>query len=381
MARAGQLKILLSANYSASFISFRGQLVKDLVAAGHEVWVCLPDDCNGVRESLDRIGAKLVTIKMDRAGTNPWFDFLTIVRYLICFNRVSPDCLINYTVKPTIYGSFVGFLLRIPHVYSIISGLGYTFVGNNIHKQVLRKFVEALYRLALACNNKVFFLNDDDMELFVNRRIIASRRAIHLDGEGVCLSSFFYAAPKKGNICFLLIARMLRDKGVEEFVEAAKEVRELFPEVEFYLLGPLDENPSAISKEQLASWQEEGAIRYLGKTADVRPFIEQASVYVLPSYREGLPRTTIEAMAMGRPIVTTDVPGCRDTVVDGVNGFLVPARDSVALARAMMKFCADPELVVSMGQKSREIVCGKFDVRIINSKLLKHMQLTDEATF
>lgn len=375
------MKVLLSANYSASFISFRGQLVEDLLAAGHEVWVCLPDERHGVRERLEEIGAKLVTIKMDRAGTNPWFDFLTILRYLLCFRKVRPDYIINYTIKPTIYGSLVGFLLKTPNIYSVISGLGYTYVGNNPRKRVLRKFIEILYRLALACNNKVFFLNSDDMDLFIRRRILASCRAIHLDGEGVCLTSFFHAAPNKGDIRFLMVARVLRDKGVEEFVEAAKKVKMWYPEAEFCLLGPLDENPSAISKEQLMIWQEEGAIRYLGETSDVRPFIEQASVYVLPSYREGLPRTTIEAMAMGRPIVTTDVPGCRDTVVNGENGFLVPAKDAESLTRAMMKFCSNPELVTTMGQKSREIVCGKFDVRMINTKIMEHMHLADEATF
>ncbi|MGH6915423.1 MAG: glycosyltransferase family 4 protein, partial [Geminicoccales bacterium] len=234
----------------------------------------------------------------------------------------------------------------------------------------------ALYRASLACCRSVFFQNQDDLDEFRRLGIVSERQElIRVDGSGVDTDYYGFARPQPEPPTFLLIARLLRDKGIVEYAEAARRLRAQYPQARFQLLGPVDDNPSAVAAAELDRWRAEGAIDYLGAADDVRPYLRASSVYVLPSYREGMPRTVLEAMSTGRAIITTDTPGCRETVVPGANGYLVPVRDADALAVAMRRFITRPDLAIAMGAQSREIALQRFDVRRVNAVMLKAMEL------
>jgi glycosyltransferase involved in cell wall biosynthesis len=262
----------------------------------------------------------------------------------------------------------------------MVEGLGYAFSGKGFKRRVVSAIAMRLYRTALRGNERIFFLNTDDVRLFQEENIIAGQeQAVMLNGIGVDLDRFSVKDfPEK--ISFLMIARLLRDKGVFEYVDAARMIKRRYPNVTFRLAGGFDENPSAISKHQLTAWVEENVIEYLGELADVRPAIAASTVYVLPSYREGRPVTVMEAMAMGRPVITTDVPGCRETVRHGENGLLVPARDAQSLAKEMEYFIQHPENVKIMGCSSRTIAERDYDVNKTNKKVLEVLCLNRKTT-
>jgi len=261
---------------------------------------------------------------------------------------------------------------------ALIEGLGYAFVEggvpSSLKRRLLRTGLKHLYRLALARAHKVFFLNPDDLSLFTEEGLVIPSKAVLLGGIGVDLEEWSPAPPHLAPMTFTLIARLLREKGVREFVEAARRVKARHPEVRFLLIGPLDTNPGAIGEAEVRRWVEEGLLEWVPWTDDVRPYLRRTSVYVLPSYyREGVPRSTQEAMAMARPVITTDAPGCRETVVHGVNGFLVPPRNAEALAEAMEEFVREPGLIERMGQESRRLAEERFEMRKVNTKLIAHL--------
>ncbi|MGH6943225.1 MAG: glycosyltransferase family 4 protein, partial [Geminicoccaceae bacterium] len=291
--------------------------------------------------------------------------------------RLRPDLVLGYTPKGVIYGAGAARLAGIPRIYTMISGLGYPFIeGRELKRRLLKRTMLALYRRSLAYSRAVFFQNRDDLDEFRRLRLISDRQTVvRVEGSGVDTEHFAAAPVPEGPPAFLLIARLLRDKGIFEYVEAARRLRARHPDVAFRLLGPADDHPNAIGPEQLDSWRKEGVIEYLGETSDVRPYLSSSTAYVLPSYREGMPRTVLEAMSMGRAVITTDVPGCRETVVPGHNGFLVPLRDGAALADAMERFILQPDLTVAMGARSREIALERFDVRRVNAVMLRTMEL------
>jgi len=312
---------------------------------------------------------------MHRTGTNPLADLRTLLDCLRLMKAVSPDVVLCYTAKPVIYGLIAARWAGVPHRAAMIEGLGFAFTGTSPKHRLLAGVMSLLYRASLASCQTIFFLNPDDQAFFNSRALVPARaRQVRINGIGVDLAHFrplqLPAAP-----CFLLVARLLVDKGVVEYAEAARQVKARFPTARFLLVGWLDENPSCISSTALDEWVNSGVIDYLGRLADVRPAYEQCSVYVLPSYREGLPVTIMEALAMGRAIVATDVPGCRETVVEGVNGYLVPARDADSLAQAMMRFVDEPALAVQMGAQSRRLAEERFDVHEINRQIMAALEL------
>jgi glycosyltransferase involved in cell wall biosynthesis len=368
------MKFLLIAGFSDSILRFRGGLLLALQRSGFEVHVAAP---NLVPDSP--VGAELVVrgfwvhdIPLHRTGMNPWADFKSLLGLFSVLRKVSPNCVLSYTVKPVIYGSIAAFLARVPNRFALITGLGYAFQGDG-QRRMLRVLVEGLYRLALRCTEIVFFQNPDDEMLFRARRILAlGQRSVVVNGSGINVTEFSVASqPEQPS--FLLIARLLGDKGVREYASAAEILKRRYPDSRFHLVGWIDDNPDAIRREELERWVAQGTLKYLGRMNDVRSAIAEASVYVLPSYREGTPRTVLEAMAMGRAIVTTDAPGCRETVVNGDNGFLVPVKSVDALAAAMEKFLLDPELALIMGRRSRELACEKYDVNKVNAEMLAEM--------
>jgi glycosyltransferase involved in cell wall biosynthesis len=240
----------------------------------------------------------------------------------------------------------------------------------------LKQLVIWLYRLALTFTNKVFFQNPDDIRVFEELRIVKPDKVVQINGSGVNIEDFSPAPLPVGQVVFLLIARLLREKGINEYVEAAGIVKAKYPDARFMLVGwTFDDNPSAISPKQVESWRKEGLVEIYSETEDVRPFIAESSVYVLPSYREGTPRTVLEAMAMGRAIITTNAPGCRETVKEGINGFLVPVKDSQTLAKVMERFIIETQLVTRMGEESRKITEEKYDVQKVNAIVNRAMSL------
>jgi len=349
-------------------------LIKELVKLGHEVIALAPE--TGFEDQLSSIGARFYSIPLERNGLNVFKDFKAIIAVLKILKKEKPDILLLYTIKPVVYGSLVGRVLGISNIYSIITGLGYAFTGDSLKKRVLGNIIKLLYKLGLKHNKKVFFQNPDDLQLFAKLNLVnENKQSILINGSGVDVEKYYHAEVNTESINFLLIARLIWDKGIGEYVEAARKLKMKYPHVDFAILGPFDSNPAAIKPKDIEAWVAEGAVTYLDRTDDVRPYIAESSVYVLPSYREGTPRSVLEAMSMGRPIITTDAPGCRETVQHGVNGFLVPVKDSNALAEAMEFFILNPDKIPIMGAKSHEIVVEKYDVRKVNKVILENLSL------
>lgn len=379
------MRIAVIASYAPSLVIFRGPLLAALSRAGHQILACAPASESTVPQKLHEMGVMYQSIELSRTSVNPLDDVKTLLSLYGIFRRFKPDIVLAYTIKPVVYGSLAARLAGVPRFFSIITGLGFTFVepehttNEQLKRRILNKLVKLLYSLALSWNERVFFQNPDDRAHFVQSELIPKEKTVLINGSGVDLDYFAESPPPTREFpLFLLIARLLKDKGILEYVEAASILKKQYPNVEFQLLGWFDENnPACISRSQLEQWQREGNIEYLGSTEDVRPFLREASVYVLPSYREGTPRTVLEAMAVGRPIVTTNAPGCRETVIYGENGFLVPVRDVPSLVNALEKFIHQPELIAAMGKRSREIAEEKYDVHKVNTVILQTMGLED----
>lgn len=372
------MTLLLIAGFPDSLLHFRGPLLDALLSHGLTVHVAAPDLPVGspMRQQLEAKGLQVHDIPLRRTGMNPLADFVTLLHLQRLMRRIQPDHVLGYTIKPVIYGSLAALLARVPRRFALITGLGYAFQGQedgSDSRGLLRSLVQRLYALALRRTHKVFFQNPDDQALFRSLGILRpAAPSCVVNGSGVDVAQYA-VAPLPSAPRFLLIARLLGDKGVREYAEAARQVRARHPEAVFSLVGWIDENPDAIKQQELDAWVADGTFEYLGRLKDVRPAIADCSVYVLPSYREGTPRTVLEAMAMGRAIITTDAPGCRETVVDGDNGFLVPVKAVDELAAAMLRFIDEPELAMRMGERSRQIAEAKYDVHRVNAVMLKEM--------
>lgn len=373
---------LLIASFPDSLIKFRGPLLRALVAKGLDVHVAAPDlaDVPDIRTELEALGITLHEIGLKRTGTNPVADLATVAELWRLMRRIRADYVLGYTIKPVIYGSMAAWLAGVPNRFALVTGLGYAFTGEASGKRgLLRKLIQRLYRFGLSKSRKVFFQNPDDEALFRQLGLLpADIPSCVVNGSGVDVADYALAPlPEKPS--FLLIARLLGDKGVREYAQAARKVKAQYPDAVFRLVGWIDDNPDAISQQELDGWVNTGIVEFLGKLADVRPAIADCNVYVLPSYREGTPRTVLEAMAMGRPVITTDAPGCRETVTDGDNGFLVPVQAVDELAAAMVKFIENPELVAGMGERSRLVAEQKYDVHRVNEFMLGEMGVTGQV--
>ncbi|ARS27229.1 glycosyltransferase family 4 protein [Sphingomonas sp. KC8] len=373
------MKIVVIASLAYSLINFRGRLIADMIAAGHDVLACAPGEDGAVIEQLWGMGARFRSIPMGRVNLNPIEDARTLMALVRLFRDERPDIILAYTQKPIIYAGFAHRILRRGRFFPMVTGLGYAFSEQG--HPWLRHMVAALYSVAVGRASAIIAFNADDRDELRHRGIArAPREIVLVPGSGVDMAYFAAQPLPVGGPIFLLIARLLHDKGLREFVAAASIVRRSYPAARFQLLGPFDPNPAAISPAELEQWQKQGIVEYLGETRDVRPFLAACSVFVLPSYREGMPRTVLEAMAAGRAIVTTDAPGCRETVCEGLNGLLVPARDSSALAQAMARFCREPALAGVMGACSRRIAQQRFAVQTVNGMVMDIMGLKSGAS-
>lgn len=370
-------KVVVIGGYADSLIRFRGELLKTMVVNGHQVIASAPNAEPKTIQALNQLGVLFNEVFIDRAGLNPLKDLRTL-RSLYQLHRQSmPDVVLQYTIKPVIFGSLAAKVAGVPTIYSLISGLGYAFSGGGWKKDLLALLAKGLYRWALRYNKKVFFQNPDNLEFFVRQNIVPRQKSVLVNGSGVDLKEFPFAEMPLEGVSFLLIARLIKDKGVLEYAQAAQVLKHKYPNVKFKLVGWIDRNnPSAVKEDELQGWIDGGYIEYLGHLDDVRPTIASSSVFVLPSYYpEGTPRTILESMAMGRPIITTDMPGCRETVTDGDNGFLIPARKVDSLVKVMERFISDRSLLARMGARSRAIAKEKYNVHKVNEVMLKSMKL------
>ena len=368
--------MLIVASFAESLVNFRGPFIQSLLKKGVHVDVAAPFASND-KELLNQLrvmGVKAHDVPLSRAGINPLKDVVLTISLSHLMRKQKYDVIFAYTVKPVVYGVLAAWLVGVPKRYALITGLGYVFTGKAKGiKLVLKTMLLSLYKLSLQRSTLVFFQNPDDQSVFRNLGLLKTKvPSCVVNGSGIDTKAFD-VTQLPSNTSFLLIARLLGDKGVREYVQAARIVKRHHPSITFHIVGWLDENPDAIQQDELDSWIAEGVIVFCGKLSDVRPAIEKCSVYVLPSYREGTPRTVLEAMAMGRPIITSDAPGCRETVKDGDNGYLVPVKSVDALVIAMQRFIDNPALFAKMGARSRQIAEEKYDVRMVNAVMLREM--------
>ncbi|MDY6826344.1 MAG: glycosyltransferase family 4 protein [Bacillota bacterium] len=367
-------KIVIIGGLSSSLLRFRGDLIRSWVEMNYSVTAAAPGQ--EAAEDLEMLGVAYREIPLERTGLNPLRDLALFFSLKKLLAIEKPDYLFLYTIKPVIYGSLAAYFNPRVKVFSMITGLGYVFGATSFGGSLLRGMVIFLYRLAARRNRRIIFQNPDDRNCFVNLKIIDAARTEIVNGSGINLQ-YFKAEPLPiGPVHFLLIARLIREKGIHEYLEAARMVHDKYPEAKFSLIGwSYEGSPSAIKGEELKKSKEQGIVEYIEQTDDVRPYLARASVYVLPSYMEGTPRTVLEAMAVGRPVITTDAPGCRETVIDGENGFLVPVKNSKALAEAMEKFILEPALIEKMGEVSRRLAEEKYDVYKVNEVINRAMGL------
>lgn len=409
------MHILIIGGISLSLVKFRGPLIRAVLANGHNVTACAGEARGDITQMLTSWGVGFRPVNLARAGINPLGDLRTCRQLYRVIQQENPDIVLAYTIKPVIWGGIAARLARVPRIYSLITGLGYAFMQHaeaaaNIPasspsgqftawsqffkspsrtrcpaKQRMASCVaKHLYKRSLKYSRKVFFQNPDDRAEFASAGLVGLDKTVVVNGSGVDIAHFAPTPPPEKPI-FLLVARLLADKGVREYADALRMLNGVDKGL---LVGNLDPNPASISQATLDAWIDGGIIDHLGHLDDVRKAYEQCSVYVLPSYREGTPRTVLEAMAMGRPIITTDAPGCRETVrlagggqsaADklkiGANGILIPPRDAGTLAAAMRFFIDHPGQIAIMGRESRRYAEERYDVHKVNAVILKEMSL------
>lgn len=380
------MKVILVGNTASSVFNFRKDLILDLIKLKIKVYVFISEFSENDLYALKELGAIPVVYKMQRGGLNPFSDLVTILNLSKKINEIKPDLVFSYFTKPVLYGTIAAKYNKVPKIIGMIEGLGSPFTihktGQSI-KMKLVKFIQInLYRLVFPFMDKIIFLNSDDpIDLIKKNKIKHKANAVTILGPiGLNLKDYLYTVwDKSASISFIFIARLLAEKGIYEYLDAAKIVKLKYPNVKFKIIGGLDEeNPFGLSKSELDDVINSGIVEYQGFVTDVAKRIQDSAVFVLPSYyREGVPRSTQEAMAIGRPVITTNVPGCKETVVNGLNGFLIPKWNPEALAEKMCYFIENPEQINIMGLESYKIAHDKFDVTKVNKKLFDIMGLED----
>lgn len=374
--------IVLIGTTGSSFYGFRADLIQAMRQAGHTVYAFTSEYTATCLEKIKTLGATPVTYTLSRGGLNPFADLASTLELTRKLKQIKPDIVFSYFAKPVIYGSIAAKRAKVPQIIGMLEGLGYTFTeqphGQNNKTKLIRNIQVWLYRLALPCLDQMIFLNHDDKKDLIDQYHLKVKNTHVLGGIGLNLSQYPYVAVNNTTVQFLFIGRLLKEKGIFELIEAIRIVKLKYPQTVFTVLGAIDaQNMGALKQECLDQMLREQLIEYPGHVDNVRDWITACSVFILPSYREGVPRSTQEAMAIGRPIITTDVPGCRETVIDGVNGFLVPKWDAAALADKICYFIEHPNQVNVMGLESYKMALESFDVAKVNKKLFSIMGLSD----
>ena len=366
-------RILIIASYAGSLSWFRGDFIKCLVLNGFEVYTAAPEYTKEDTEILRNMGAIPIEFNLQRTGLNPFKDFKSIMELKSIIKENHIDLVFPYTVKPVIYGSIAANMCNVS-VISLITGLGYAFSGLSTKAKILQNFNEILYKLSIRKNKIIVFQNNDDYQLFLDKNVISKKQKVaFVSGSGVNLDEFSFKEKEVTvEVSFLLVARLIEEKGIGLYMEAAKLLKAKYPKAEFHLIGPSETSPSAISIDDINKLNDEGVIVFHGLQTNMVEHFHKRDIFVLPSYyREGLPRTTLEACASGNPIITTDSVGCREAVKEGINGFLIEPKNLPALVKAMEYFILHPEKIRQMGINSRKYAEERFDVNIINNDLVK----------
>lgn len=368
------MKVMVLSSYAPTLVFFREDMMKAMINNGHEVIAAAPEAEEKWAHKFKDCKIKYVSIQgVERTGTNPIKDIIGFLSIFRSMMKEKPDKVFAYQAKTIIYGCLAAKILGIKEIYALMGGLGSIF-RNQDRKSIARYILKIEYKAAFYCCNKIFFQNKDDSQELINIGLIKENKIVMLNGSGVNLDKFT-KKPIPQNTVFLFVGRIIKDKGIMEYIEAAKIVKRKFPDSRIQIVGYFDTNPTSIKKEEIINCVVEGTIEYLGATDDVRPFLEKCSVFVLPSYHEGTPKSVLEAMATGRPIITTDAPGCRETVINGLNGFLVPTKNIDELSDKMIWMIEHREEVEKMGQESLRICKEIFDVNKVNEVILKTMGL------
>jgi glycosyltransferase involved in cell wall biosynthesis len=359
-----------------SLINFRGDLISALIENNYEVLCAAPALRQTYIDKIEALGAKTVEFDLQRTGLDPFKDLDSIAQLKKIIVEHKVDLVFPYTIKPVVYGSIAARKYNVP-VVSLITGLGFTFSGVTLKARLLQQITQKMYRYALRKNKVVIFQNQDDRQLFLDKKIVSrQQRTEVVDGSGINLQRFDFRVSKKqagDTLRFIIVGRLIKEKGVGLYIDAAKKLKSQFKNVEFHLIGrPPDDNPSSLSETALSEYGTQGLVVYHGHQTNVISLLSKADIFVLPSYyREGVPRSILEALSLGMPIITTLMPGCRETVDDGKNGFLIPPEELEPLIEAMTFFLENPHQVAEMGRESRILAERKFDVNIINDQLLK----------
>lgn len=372
--------IALIGTTASSFYGFRADLIKTLVKQGHSVYALTSEYTNQCLDKIKALGAIPITYQLSRGGLNPFADIASFLQLKRILKTLQPDVVFSYFAKPVIYGALAAKAAKVPMNIGMLEGLGYTFTeqpeGQTTKTKIIKSIQVLLYKISVPYLDKMIFLNPDDQKDLIQKYGIRVPQVHILGGIGLNLKDYPYVVAKNDPIRFLFIGRLLKEKGIFELIQAIRIVKQKYPKADFTILGSIDhENMGALKQEQLDQLIKEKLFEYPGYVTNVNEWLTGSSVFILPSYREGVPRSTQEAMAIGRPIITTDVPGCRETVVDGKNGFLVPRWDVTALVEKMCYFIENPHQVNIMGRESYKIAQEKFDADKVNSKLIEIMGL------
>ncbi len=376
------MKVLIFSNRASNLIGFRYKLLKSLVASGIDVYAVAPADIRNIFEKMSEIGVKYEPLDYSKSSINPFKELGVIFAIMSIIKREVPDVMFSFMTKPVIYGSIAAKLCGVKHIQSMIEGLGYMFIGRTRKQRILKYVALVLYWIALKCTDSVYFLNDDDKQYF-EKHLVSPKKTKRIFGIGIDLEKFFPVEHSKGNLMFLFVGRLLVDKGIKEFIEAAKIVSAKYSQARFVIVGGADENPASLSSEEIAEYAKTTAIKFVGIQADVRPYLMECSALVLPSYREGMPVSPMEAMASSRAVILTDVPGCRELIIrkspsdtldngvfEGRNGYMVEKGNSQAIAKAMIDLIENPCKIEAMGKEGRKFAEQFLDCNKINKILV-----------
>ena len=376
------IKILIIGTVATSFYGFRADLIRTLLKKGHQVYAFTSEYTTEDLKNIEKLGAIPITYTLNRGGLNPLADMIATYQLSKKIKTINPDLVFSYFSKPVIFGTLAAKIAIVPRIIGMLEGLGYTFTdqpeGISKKTQLIKKIQVFLYKMALPQLDQLIFLNPDDVEDLLEKHAIKVKKVEVLGGIGLNLQDYPYQPLNSIDlpIKFLFIGRLLKEKGIHEFVQAAKLVKKIYPDTQFTVLGALDaHNLGALQQTELDTLISSNIINYPGHVDNIKDWIVDSNVFVLPSYREGVPRSTQEAMAIGRAIITTDVPGCRETVINGVNGFLVPKWNPEALAEKMIYFIEHPEQIRIMGAESYKIAVEKFDAEKVHQRLINILGL------
>ena len=363
-------RILVIGALPESLFNFRGDLIKFLSKNDFEVIAMSNQTSEENVMKIEQLGAKFQSYEVNRHSKNPINEIKTFINLVTVIKRLKPDYILAYTVKPIVWVGISMFFYKKIKFIALIEGLGYAFQKNGFSRKLLKTMVCILYKVALIKSNKVIFLNEDNKNTFVKHKIINPIKCNIIDGIGVNLNHYSFELLPAPPLKILMISRFLNEKGVKEYIKAAEIVKLKNPNIEIKLLGDYDNSSDTISKGIIEEAVKNKYVELILPTVDIRPYLKECHLFVLPSYHEGMPRTIMEAMATGRPILTTNVPGCKNTVDESVNGFLVEKQDYSELANKMIWFSENLNLASKMGEKSREIAVKRFDVNLINKEIL-----------